>query len=158
MLIIKPVWWNIYERHVFYLSIIFLKLIKLCVELAFITQRIIWPELLFGLSKMWISIILQPLSTAHALISIYEDIHFKFTKIHEVENITDHMNEPVKKKNVHMSERLCLLKPQADVTEMLFTVDVQSTLRGQIIYCADVFFNNSCKHLSITNFLPNIEM
>lgn len=106
-LIIKPVWRNIYERHAFYLSIIFLKLIKLCVELAFIPQRIIWRELLFGLSKMWISIILQRLSTAQALISIYEDIHFKFTKIHEVENvIIEAMNEPVEEK-LHMSERLC---------------------------------------------------
>lgn len=74
---------------------IFLKLIKICVALGFIPRRIICRELLFGLSKMWVSIILQRLSTAKALISIYEDIHFIFSKIHEVENV---IKEPMKAK------------------------------------------------------------
>lgn len=84
---------------------IFLKLIKICVALGFIPRRIICQELLFGLSKMWVSIILQRLSTAKALISIYEDIHFIFSKIHEVENV---IIDPMKAKMSQLRKKVCM--------------------------------------------------
>ncbi len=71
--------------------------------LGFIPRRIICRELLFGLSKMWVSIILQRLSTAKALISIYEDIHFIFSKIHEVENV---IKEPMKAKMSQLRKKV----------------------------------------------------
>lgn len=63
---------------------------------------------MFGLSKMWVSIILQRLSTAKALISIYEDIHFIFSKIHEVENV---IIDPMKAKMSQLRKKvyMCLL-------------------------------------------------